>query len=100
MVWFALAMLIVVVVAALLIWILSEARGIRKAAIRALNAAGAVEDRTRVLWQIPELNQLLDTGHGLVARVADKAHQAADAVDPGGRKADDGQHHLPDGGKA
>ena len=82
MIWFALAMLIVAVVATLLIWILSEATGIRKAAVRALNAAGAVEHNTKVLWKIPELNQLLDTGYGVVASIADKAHQAAEAVDP------------------
>lgn len=87
MIWFALAMLIVVVVAALLIWILIEASGIRKAAVRALGAAGAVEQNTKVLWKIPELNQLLDTGYGVVASIADKAHQAAEAVDPRGGKA-------------
>lgn len=87
MIWFALAMLIVTVVAALLIWILTEATGIRSAAVRALNAAGAVENNTKVLWKIPELNQLLDTGYGVVASIADKAHQAADAVDPPRRKA-------------
>lgn len=87
MIWFALAMLIVAVVAALLIWILTEATGIKTAAVRALNAAGTVEDRTRVLWKIPELNQLLDSGYGVVASIADRAHQAADAVDPPGRKA-------------
>ncbi len=100
MIWFALAMLIVAVVAALLIWILTEATGIRSAAVRALSAAGVVENNTKVLWKIPELNQLLDTGYGVVASIADKAHQAADAVDPSGRKADNGQHHLPNGRKA
>jgi hypothetical protein len=87
MIWFVLAMLIVAVVAVLLIWILTEATGIRTAAVRALNAAGAVEERTKVLWKIPELNQLLDTGYGVVASIADKAHQAADAVDPPRRNA-------------
>lgn len=87
MIWFALAMLIVVVVAVLLMWILSEATGIKTAAVRALKAAGAVENNTKVLWKIPELNQLLDTGYGVVASIADKAHQAAEAVDPPARKA-------------
>lgn len=87
MVWLILALVIVLVVAALLVWILSEARGIRVAAVRALNAVGAVEERTKVLWKIPELNQLLDTGYSVVASIADKARQAADAVDPQGRKA-------------
>ncbi|MFZ5991170.1 MAG: hypothetical protein ACOYW9_05285 [Deinococcota bacterium] len=82
MIWLILALVIVLVVAVLLAWILSEARGIRVAALRALRAAEVVEERTKVLWKIPELNQLLDTGYGLVASIAGKARQAADAVDP------------------
>lgn len=86
MVWLILALLIVLVVAVLLIWVYTEAKGIRVAAVRALNAAGKVESGTVVLWKIPELNQLLATGYGILGSIAHKAKAAADTVDPGGKK--------------
>ena len=86
MVWLILALLIVLVVAGLLIWVYTEAKGIRVAAVRALNAAGKVEAGTQVLWKIPELNQLLATGYGILGSIATKAKAAADTVDPGGKQ--------------
>lgn len=82
MVWLVLALVIVLVVAALLIWVLLEARGIRTEAVRALMAAGQVEERTVALWKIPELNQLLATGVGILKSIAQKAKTAADTVAP------------------
>jgi len=82
MIWLGLALVIVLVVAALLIWVLLEARGIRMEATRALVAAGLVEERTVALWKIPELNQLLGTGVGILKAIAEKAKTAADRVAP------------------
>lgn len=82
MIWLVVALVIVAVVAALLTWVLMEARGIRIEATRALMAAGKVEERTVALWKIPELNHLLQTGVGILGSIANKAKTAADAVAP------------------
>lgn len=82
MIWLVLGLIIVLVVAVLLIWIYQEAKGIRVAAVRTLGAAQKIEERTQALWKIPELNQLLGTGYGVLGSVAHKAQAAADAVAP------------------
>lgn len=83
MIWFWLALAVVAVAALLLIWILLEARGIAKEAGRALAAAVGVEENTRALWAIPQLNQLLREGHDTLSAVVHKAGAVADAVEEG-----------------
>lgn len=82
MIWFWLAVLVVLVVAVLLIWVYQAARGIRLAATRALAAAGEVEKRTQPLWAILDVNNALTDAYGVVGAIAGKAKAAADAVAP------------------
>lgn len=82
MIWLALALVIVLVVAVLLIWVLLEARGIKTQALRALKAAGDVERGTVALWAILDVNNLLIAANSLVGSIAGKANAAANAVAP------------------
>lgn len=84
MIWFVLALAVVAAAAALLLWILLEARGIAREASRALEAAAVVEANTAALWAIPQVNQLLKEGDATLGRILDKATAVADAVDPDG----------------
>jgi hypothetical protein len=80
MMWLGIALVIVAVAALLLIWILCEAVGIYRHAVRALVAANKVEQNTRILRAIPEVNNLLADTEGTVATIAGQAKQLADAV--------------------
>lgn len=86
MLWIILALVIVAAAAALLIWIIVEAKGIAKEAGRALNAAVIVEKNTVALWAIPQVNQLLKEGNETLERIVDKAGTVADVVAPTGGK--------------
>ncbi|MEO6595457.1 MAG: hypothetical protein ABIP94_11955 [Planctomycetota bacterium] len=70
MIWFALALLIVVIAAALLIWILLEARAIRHHAGRALAAVDEVQRRTTALPAILAISNALDVGNAAVDEIA------------------------------
>ena len=80
MIWLGLAVVIVAVAAALLIWILCEAIGIYRHAVRALSAAKKVEENTRILRAIPDVNTLLADTEDTVATITGQAKQLADAV--------------------
>jgi hypothetical protein len=80
MIWLGLALVIVAAAAALLIWILCEAVGIYRHALRALVAAKKVEENTRILRALPEVNTMLADTEGTVATIAGQAKQLADAV--------------------
>ncbi|CAN5664403.1 hypothetical protein BH24DEI1_BH24DEI1_01840 [soil metagenome] len=82
MIWFGVALVVVAVAALLLIWIWLEARGIAHEAQRALAAGWEVEARTRALWAIPQVNQLLQEGHDAMNALTGKAGRVADAVAP------------------
>lgn len=82
MIWILLALVIVAAAAALLIWIIIEAKGIAKEADRALKAAVIVEKNTVALWAIPQVNQLLKEANETLGRIVDKAGVVADAVSP------------------
>ena len=56
MIWIEVALVIVAVAAALLMWIYLEANGILKHAVRALSAGKTVEVNTRILRAIPDVN--------------------------------------------
>lgn len=86
MIWILLALVIVAAAAALLIWIILEAKGIAKEADRALKAAVTVEANTAALWAIPQVNQMLKEGNEAVGRIVDKATMVADVVAPEGAK--------------
>jgi uncharacterized protein YoxC len=85
-IWFVLALIIVAVAALLLLWIISEAKGIAREAKRALKAAATVEANTAALWAIPQVNQLLHDGNQTLTRIVEKATTVADVVSPKGGK--------------
>lgn len=78
------ALAVVAAAAALLIWILLEAKGIATEAKRALAAAAVVEKNTAALWAIPQVNQLLKEGDTTMKAIVNKAGTVAEAVDPRG----------------
>lgn len=84
MIWISIALAIVAAAAALLIWILLEARGIAREAERALTAAAKVEKNTAALWAIPQVNQLLKEGDNALKAIVNKAGAVAEAVAPKG----------------
>ena len=80
MIWIGLALVIVVVAAALLIWIYVEANGILKHAVRALVAGKNVEANTRILRAIPDVNHLLKETDETVGAIAGQAAAMANAL--------------------
>lgn len=82
MIWFGVAGVLVAVAAALLIWVLLEARGIRREALRTLAAAEKVRDNTKALWALPDVSYLLQQTLGTVASLAGRAETIADALAP------------------
>lgn len=84
MIWLLVALVVVLAAAALLTWILLEAKGIAKEAKRALVAAATVEKNTAALWAIPQVNGLLKEGDGVMKAIVNKASAVAEAVDPRG----------------
>lgn len=82
MTWLLVALGIVAAAAALLIWILLEARGIGQEAERVLAAAARVEENTQALWAIPQVNQLLKEGNRNFTAIVQKAGAVSDAVAP------------------
>ncbi len=83
MIWLWLAVAIVAVAALLLIWILAEAVGIRRQAERALAAGRRVDERTRVLWAIPDVNSRLRDSLGVVRAIGEKSGELAAALGHG-----------------
>ena len=82
MIWIGLALVIVAVAAALLIWIYLEASGILKHAVRALIAGGKVEANTRILRAIPDVNSLLNETDDAVGTIAGQASALVNALVP------------------
>lgn len=82
MIWYLVATVIVLAAAALLIWILLEARGIKKQVVRALAAAEQARENTRSLWALPDVSYALKQTLDTVLSVAGRAEQIADAVAP------------------
>ncbi len=80
MIWLALALVIVAAAAALLIWIVLEARGILGHAVRALQAGEKIETSTRILRAIPDVNTMLDQTNNSVAAIAASAGALASAL--------------------
>ena len=80
MIWIGLALVIVAVAAALLIWIYLEANGILKHAVRALSAGKKVEVNTRILRAIPDVNSLLNETDDAVGTIGGQAAALANAL--------------------
>lgn len=85
--WLIVAGLLVVVAAALLIWIVVLARGIASNATRALRAAEKIRANTQPIWALAATNatagQLLDTAWS----IEDHARQVADLLEGHGQGA-------------
>ena len=86
MIWLYVAIAIIVVAAALLIWILLEAKGIRHQAGRVLAAAGDVQQRSTALCAIPEVTNGLDVGLEAIDGIAENAITLRDALSGGEAK--------------
>ncbi len=82
MIWIGVALVIVAVAAALLIWIYLEANGILKHAVRALSAGKNVEVNTRILRAIPDVNSLLNETDDAVGTIGGQAAALANALTP------------------
>ena len=82
MIWFGVAGVVVLAAAALLIWILLEARGIRRQALRTLAAAEKVRENSKSLWALPDVSYMLQETLGSVASIAGRADTIADALAP------------------
>lgn len=80
MTWIAVALVIVAVAAAVLVWILLEARGIARHAGRALAAVRKVRERTGTLGAIPGLAGTLDRAVGDVRAITGHAAALGDAL--------------------
>lgn len=78
--WLVFALVIIAAASGILIWILLEAIGITKHALRALEAGKKVEKNSRILWAIPDVNTLLSGTLGTVLGISEKAGQLADAL--------------------
>jgi hypothetical protein len=85
--WLAIGGVLVVVAAALLIWILLIARAIAANAVRALRAAEQIRESTRPIWALEATNA---TAAGLLDAawsIEDHAAQVADLLEGHGRSA-------------
>ncbi len=82
MIWIEVALVIVAVAAALLMWIYLEANGILKHAVRALSAGKKVEANTRILRAIPDVNSLLNETDQAVGTIGGQATALANALAP------------------
>ncbi len=82
MIWIGLALVIVAVAAALLIWIYLEAHGILKHAVRALSAGKKVEVNTRILRAIPDVNSLLNETDQAVGTIGGQATELSNSLAP------------------
>ncbi len=80
MIWLGLAAVIVLAAAALLVWIIAEAIGIKRHAMRALAAGRLIETRTTPLSAIVEVNNGLRGAVGLVVSIHAKAEGLAQAL--------------------
>ena len=74
------AAIIVVVAAALLITIWQTARSIGAHAARALRAAEAIRDNTRVIWQLQTTNEVAEPIRDTVCESESKATNVIEAL--------------------
>jgi hypothetical protein len=87
--WMIVAGVVILVAAALLITIWSTARSIADHAARALRAAEAIRDNTRVIWQIETTNEVAEQIRDTVRDIETKAAKLVEAL----------ESHAPAGGR-
>jgi uncharacterized membrane protein YhiD involved in acid resistance len=88
--WMLVAAAVIVVAAALLVTIWLTARSIGAHATRALRAAQAIRDNTRVIWELQTTNevaeQIRDTVCGIETKSAQLIEALHNATAAGGRR--------------
>ena len=82
MLGYALAMVVVVAVAALLTAILLVARNIERLAGMALGVAGQIESATRPIWSLAGANAIVEEIVGTVRSIEDRVGTLADVLAP------------------
>jgi len=78
--WMLVATVIIAVAAALLVTIWLTARSIAAHATRALRAAEAIRDNTRVIWQLQTTNEVAEQVRDTVCEIESKAAKLIDAL--------------------
>jgi type II secretory pathway pseudopilin PulG len=78
--WMLVATVIIAVAAALLVTIWLTARSIAAHATRALRAAEAIRDNTRVIWQLQTTNEVAEQIRDTVCEIESKATKLIDAL--------------------
>jgi type II secretory pathway pseudopilin PulG len=78
--WMVVATVIIAVAAALLVTIWLTARSIAAHARRALRAAQAIRDNTRVIWQLQTTNEVSEQIRDTVCEIESKATKLIDAL--------------------
>jgi hypothetical protein len=78
--WMLVATVIIAVAAALLVTISLTARSIAAHATRALRAAEAIRDNTRVIWQLQTTNEVVEQIRDTVCEIESKATKLIEAL--------------------
>ena len=78
--WMLVATVVVVVAAALLVTIWLTARSIGAHATRALRAAEAIRDNTRVIWELQTTNEVAEQIRDTVCAIETKAGKLVEAL--------------------
>ena len=78
--WMLVSTVIIAVAAALLVTIWLTARSIAAHATRALRAAEAIRDNTRVIWQLQTTNDVAEEIRDTVCEIESKATKLIDAL--------------------
>ena len=89
-VWMLVAAMVVVVAAALLVTIWLTARSIASHARRALEAAEAIRDSTRAIWELQTTNEVAEELRDTVREIETKATALVEAL----------QSHAAAGGRS
>ena len=79
--WMLVAAVIILVAAALLVTIWMTARSIAAHAARALRAAEAIRDNTRVIWQLQTTNEVAEQIRDTVCEIESKATKLIEALE-------------------
>ena len=78
--WMLVAAVVIVVAASLLVTIWLTARSIGAHATRALRAAEAIRDNTRVIWQLQTTNEVAEQIRDTVGEIEAKATKLIEAL--------------------
>jgi hypothetical protein len=78
--WMVVATVVIAVAAALLVTIWLTARSIAAHATRALRAAEAIRDNTRVIWELQTTNEVAEQIREAVCEIESKAGKLIEAL--------------------